>query len=371
MPVYKQPNSKNWLIEFKVDGRRFRRSSGTNIKRKAKRLEEKWRQEIHDGKHQIGIIKPLTIEEAADRYFQTVIQPKNSRERSKKAERYSLNVIVRSFPPKTRIDAIQSADIARWRDQLLSNGAAPATVNRYLASLRAILNRAYSEWDAIKTMPKFHLLPLQNHRCRFLSRNEEQLILEASKPHLRSLVIVLIDTGARLSEALDLIWDNVNLDSPNQASITLLKTKNGLPRRIPLTSRATNLLLAIKKARKDLNLPVFLYHAPGTPEAVPFRNPHGAWNTALRKSGVETNIRIHDLRHTFASRLVSKGVPIFDVSKLLGHKSISMTMRYAHLTPLAFENAIKKLEDHGYSRETGISGNVIDLQLEQTIRKVE
>ena len=79
MPVYKQPNSKNWLIEFKVDGRRFRRSSGTNIKRKAKRLEEKWRQEIHDGKHQIGIIKPLTIEEAADRYFQTVIQPKNSR----------------------------------------------------------------------------------------------------------------------------------------------------------------------------------------------------------------------------------------------------------------------------------------------------
>ena len=109
MPVYKQPNSKNWLIEFKVDGRRFRRSSGTNIKRKAKRLEEKWRQEIHDGKHQIGIIKPLTIEEAADRYFQTVIQPKNSRERSKKAERYSLNVIVRSFPPKNRIDAIQSA----------------------------------------------------------------------------------------------------------------------------------------------------------------------------------------------------------------------------------------------------------------------
>ncbi|PPR75640.1 MAG: hypothetical protein CFH05_00628, partial [Alphaproteobacteria bacterium MarineAlpha3_Bin4] len=115
MPVYKQPNSKNWLIEFKVDGKRFRRSSGTNIKRKAIRLEAKWRQEIHDGKHQIAKIEPLTIEEAADRYFQTVIQLKNSRENSKKSERCCLNVIVDHFSPKTRLDAIQATDIARWR----------------------------------------------------------------------------------------------------------------------------------------------------------------------------------------------------------------------------------------------------------------
>jgi hypothetical protein len=111
-------------------------------------------------------------------------------------------------------------------------------------------------------MPKFHLLPLQNQRCRVLSREEEILILAESKPHLRDLIIILVDTGARLSEALDLMWDNVDLDSNNKASITLLKTKNGLPRRIPLTSRATNLLLAIRKARKNLNLPVFLYHEP-------------------------------------------------------------------------------------------------------------
>ena len=163
MPVYKQPNSKNWLIEFKVDGKRFRRSSGTNIKRKAKRLEEKWRQEIHDGKHQIGGIKTLTIEEAADRYFKTVIQPKTSREKTKKSERCCLNVIVRNFSPKTPLDAIQSADIALWRDQMLSNELAPATANRYLATLRAILNRAHSEWGALKILPKFHLLPLQNN----------------------------------------------------------------------------------------------------------------------------------------------------------------------------------------------------------------
>ncbi len=77
---------------------------------------------------------------------------------------------------------------------------------------------------------------------------------------------------------------------------------------------------------------------------MPFRNPFASWKTALRNAGVDPTTRIHDLRHTFASRLVSKGVPIFDVSKLLGHKSITMTMRYAHLAPEAFESAIAKLE---------------------------
>jgi integrase len=369
MPIYKQPNSNNWLIEFKVDGKRYRRSSETNIKRKAIRLEEKWRQEIHEGKHQIGKIKMLTIEDAADRYFKAVIQPKNSREKSKKAERYCLNVIVRYFSPKTRIDAIQSADIANWRDQMLSSGATPATANRYLASLRAVLNRAYSEWGALKMLPQFHLLPLQNHRCRFLNQEEEKLILDASKPHLRDLIIILVDTGARLSEALDLKWDNVDLDGPNKESLTLVKTKNGLPRRIPLTTRATKFLLELRRNREDLNKPVFLYHAPGTPEPVPFKNPHGAWKTALRESGVDTNLRIHDLRHTFASRLVSKGVPIFDVSKLLGHKSITMTMRYAHLAPVAFESAIEKLEDGERPKDLETPGKIIDFNKEKRSKK--
>ena len=139
---------------------------------------------------------------------------------------------------------------------------------------------------------------------------------------------------------------------------------------VPLTARATKLLLRLRENRKDFNKPVFLYHAPGTPNPVPFKNPHGAWKTALRESGVDTSLRIHDLRHTFASRLVSKGVPIFDVSKLLGHKSITMTMRYAHLAPIAFESAIEKLDDHKLPKELDISEDVIDLESEKAIRKL-
>lgn len=362
MPVYKQPNSKNWLIEFKVDGRRYRRSSGTNIKRKAVRIEEKWRQEIHDGKHHIGTIKTLTIKEAADRYFSSVIQPKNNRANSKKAERYSLNAIVRKFSPTTRLDNIKSEDLARWRDQMLSQGYAPATANRYMASLRAIMNRAHSEWNALKVVPQFHLLPLDNNRCRYLSIEEENAILEKSPPHLKRLIVFLIDTGARLSEALDLTWNHVDLKNTNHPSIILTKTKNGHPRRIPLTKRATKILERLGTDNLDRSQSVFLYQPPGNSQPVSFKSPFTAWKTALKNAGVDQSLRIHDLRHTFASRLVSQGVPIFDVSKLLGHKSITMTMRYAHLSPHAFNDAINKLDDYNFPEEPGFSAKIIDLK---------
>jgi integrase len=369
MPVYKQPNSKNWLIEFKIDGKRYRRSSGTNIKRTAIRIEEKWRQEIHDGAHQIGAIKSPTIEEAADRYFNSVIQPKNNRAKSKKAERYSLNVIVRSFSPNTHLNAIQSEDIARWRDQMLSQGYAPATANRYMASLRAIMNRAHSEWNALKVVPQFHLLPLDNNRCRYLSLQEEISITEKSPSHLKNLIVFLVDTGARLSEALDLTWDHVDLSNTSHTSITLTKTKNGQPRRIPLTSRSTTLLMRLRTDNSGGNQSVFLYHPPGGRTPVPFKSPFTAWKTALRNAGVDQSLRIHDLRHTFASRLVSKGVPIFDVSKLLGHKSITMTMRYAHLSPHAFNDAIIKLDDFNFPEEPSFSAEIINIGSKLSVPK--
>ncbi len=140
-------------------------------------------------------------------------------------------------------------------------------------------------------------------------------------------------------------WSDLDLESDHRSSVTLLHTKNGLPRRIPLTTRSYRMLLRLRAEQSDLNQhAVFLYSAPGSSTAVPFRKCGSSWKTALRNAGVDPTTRLHDLRHTFASRLVSRGVPIFDVSKLLGHKSITMTMRYAHLAPEAFESAIEKLE---------------------------
>jgi hypothetical protein len=186
MPVYKQPNSSNWLIEFWLDGKRYRRSSGTNIKRTAEQIEYKWRQEIHQGTHQIAKTDVLTVKEATQRYWETIISIKPSRERSKRSELCTLNNICKWFGADTRIDKIRTSDLSTWRDAMLAEKKAPATVNRYLATIRAILNRAYSDWGAVTNVPKVRLLPLNNTRHRYLSREDEARVLEVCAPHWSS-----------------------------------------------------------------------------------------------------------------------------------------------------------------------------------------
>jgi len=262
MPVYKQPNSKYWLIEFWFDGKRYRRSSGTSIKRTAEQIENKWRQEIHQGTHQIAKTDILTVKEATRRYWDTIISIKPSRERSKRSELCTLNNICAWFGPHTRLDRIRANDLSTWRDTMLAEKKEPATVNRYLATFRAILNRAYSDWGAISTVPKVRLHPLNNIRRRCLSREDEGCVLEACAPHLRSLTIFLVDTGARLSEALDVTWRDVEIDGFVRPSVMLTRTKNKHPRRIPLTIRLQNLLREIRPENAALTDKVFLYRQP-------------------------------------------------------------------------------------------------------------
>ena len=345
MPVYKQQNSRNWLVEFVVDSHRYRRSSGTTIKRKAEALERRWRQEIHEGRFQVQTARALTLEEAASRYWEYVIVPKPSREKSKKAEAYAITVVARAFGAGRQLTSIQASDIADWRDRLVREGKSPATVNRYLATLRAILNRAKLDWNALSVVPQVRLLPLDNHKFRVISDQEETQIMQSSAPHLRNLILFLVDTGARLSEALDVTWDDIELSANHRGRVRLMRTKNGRPRVVPLTARVGEMIESLRAGRNEPGQPVFLYQPSIAHPGVPYRNPFRAWKSALRRAEVDQNLRIHDLRHTFASRLASRGVPLYDVSKLLGHQSISMSQRYAHLSPTAFDAAIQQLEE--------------------------
>lgn len=122
-----------------------------------------------------------------------------------------------------------------------------------------------------------------------------------------------------------------------------MQTKSGKPRSVPLTNRVAEMLRELHLKRPEGLEHVFLYQPFFGGEIVPYSQPHGAWKTACKRAGV-TDIVMHDLRHTFASRLVSKGVSLLAVSNLLGHASIKMTQRYAHLAPGAFDDAIEVLD---------------------------
>ena len=163
---------------------------------------------------------------------------------------------------------------------------------------------------------------------------------------MRRLIIFLIGTGARRGEALNLTWGDVDLASNARAAVTLIETKNGEDRRVPLPNPVRDLLATMRRkagnpSKKDR---VFTWVRRGTDEAVAYKADPGTVFDRARRDAKLKDITIHTLRHTYASRLVMKGAPLAHVSKLLGHSKIQMTMRYAHLAPQGLDDAVAVLD---------------------------
>jgi integrase len=340
MAVFKREGSPHWQIEFTFKGNKVRQSSGTAKKRDAEERERILRQELKE-QVLLGKVAEMSLGEAIDRYYDGVVIPKGNVNVAKR-ELYALNQLRQGLGANTPITKLSARVLADYKDSLLAAKKAPATVNRYLASIKAILNKAKAEWGTLAVVPTIKLLPLDNARHRWLTEDEEKKLLPACAPHLRDLVVFLMDTGARVGEAISLTWADVDLDRKPRAAVRFMETKSGKPRGGPLSTRVEEMLRRLKAECPEGESRVFLYRPVGRGgvgddgtkrgKAVPFNHPQGTWDTARKRVGLE-DMNLHDLRHTFASHLVMRGVPLLTVSKLLGHHSIQMTMRYAHLAP--------------------------------------
>jgi site-specific recombinase XerD len=225
-------------------------------------------------------------------------------------------------------DSITPHDLERHLAQCAEDGDwKPATVNRYRA-LISLVYRLGIQNGKVKENPA-HLVKHRqenNARVRWLSDEEEvrlRAYLEAACPQFIPELDLALHTGMRLGEMYSLTWDGVNL---SRKVLTIPRSKNGEMRHIPLNSAAIYALEAFKK-RGD-----------GTGKVI--RNENGEtlagsrywFEPALKKAKI-CRFSWHCLRHTFASRLVMRGVDIRTVQELMGHKSISMTVRYSHLAP--------------------------------------
>ncbi|HIJ63668.1 MAG TPA: site-specific integrase [Rhodospirillaceae bacterium] len=351
MAVFKREGTPHWQIEFTFKGEKVRQSSGTSKKREAEERERILRQELKE-QLLLGKVAEMSLGQAVDRYYDGVVVPKGNIAVATR-ELYALNQLREGLNAATPIAKLSARALADYKDRLLAAKKAPATVNRYLATVKAILNKAKDEWGTLTVVPTIKLLPLDNARYRWLTKDEEKKLLPVCAPHLRDLVVFLMDTGARLREATTLTWVDVDLDRTPRAAVRFMETKSGKPRGVPLSTRVEEMLRQLKAKCPEGENRVFLYRPIGRGglggdeakrgRAVPFNNPFSTWDTARKRAGLE-DVNLHDLRHTFASRLIMRGVPLLTVSKLLGHHSIQMTMRYAHLAPDAFDAAIDLLE---------------------------
>jgi hypothetical protein len=192
-------------------------------------------------------------------------------------------------------------------------------------------------------------LPNNHRHERFLTPEEALRLLGAvnASPNkmLASIIAFLLLTGCRKREVLDARWENINL---TLGQLTVPLSKSGAPRYVTLSAGA---LHELKQVREILHNELGA-EAAGCPWAFPnpatgspFISIYESWNTARCSVGLR-DVRVHDLRHSFASALVNRGATLFDVQKLLGHSSPKMTERYSHLTPGRLMEAAAHAELH-------------------------
>lgn len=251
--------------------------------------------------------------------------------------------------PEMRLDQITPALIQAWRQRRLAGDkvaeeaegrVAPATINRAVAFLRRVFNVAIQN-EQCETNPAARVKMLQenNARVRFLSTADEKKLRGKMLADRWHYVQMAIETGMRKEEQMTMRWEFVNFQT---STITIPRSKHGEMRHVPMSDWVRKTLLDL---RKSAGVSSWVYPSED-PEVHVRVHSHvrKAFEGAVRRAELG-DFHWHDLRHTFASRLVMSGVDLRTVADLLGHKTLSMVARYSHLMPEHRQNAVQKAAD--------------------------
>jgi len=314
---------------------------------------KKWAQQtesaIREGRHfKTTEAKRHTLAEMIDRYCRDVLPSKKSAKDQAqqlawwKSEigSYSLADVTPSLIGECRDKLGREITV---RNKLRS----PASVVRYMAALSHAFTIAVKEWGWLEDSPMRKVTkPKESRgRVRFLSDDERARLLkackESSNPYLYTVVVLALSTGMRQGEIMGLTWDVVDL---NQGRAILHETKNGERRAVAITGHALELLKELSKVRRiDCNL---LFpakeNAPQKPQKpMDLRTP---WETAVKRAELH-DFKFHDLRHSAASYLAMNGASLAEIAEVLGHKTLQMVKRYAHLSEGHTARVVQSMND--------------------------
>lgn len=332
--LYKRGNV--WWIRYAgLDGKiRFETSQSTSFKN-AQALLILRKKDVMEGKD------PISVKRIANHFFKELAENYlvwAERQRAYRAKKSVVNLLLKEFG-NIPIRRFTTRVVEEYQSRLLSNGKAPATCNRHLATIKHMFTKAV-EWEMVqeevlKKVRRVKLLQENNRRLRYLSKEECKVLIDVCSAHLKPIVLTALYAGMRKEEILSLEWEkHVDL---KHGFILLDVTKNGERREIPINQTLRGTLQGI--VRRIDSPYVFIGK-----EGKRYVDIKRSFKSALKKAGIK-DFRFHDLRHCFASHLVMAGVDITTVKELLGHKTLSMTLRYAHLAPSHKVKAVEMLED--------------------------
>jgi len=330
MSLYKPKNSPYWHFDFVHKGRRSFGSTGTGDKSAARAREAAERVAAGQG---VRRRQAMTLDEATGRYF----EERATHQTSRATTLYQLANLADGLGKDTLLSELDGDRLSRYvarRRATVANSSA----NREIELLRAVMRRADKVWKAdVGEMPDWGaiMLPEADERVRDLSGAEEAALFAALRPDFWPMVRFALWTGIRLSNVIGLTWRQVDFDA-NEIRLRIKSKKPGGDWfAVPLTPMVAALLQG-ERGRHDTR--VFTYECARSRQGrrkglrYPFtqtgwRRP---WKAALEAAGV-TDFRFHDTRHTAATRTRREGGDLKVIQKMLGHKRIETTARYAHV----------------------------------------
>ena len=327
MSLYKRGDK--YTMCFSYLGQRINRGTGETSLKEAQRVVENAKADIR-----AQVLRPqrcqLSLKEAAEKVYE-------ERWRYNSAGEGYLNqiVLIADMLHNPSLDSISTSEVRQVCQKLRARGLSESTVNRYQAALRTLFRYIKMEYSYLE-VPKFELKKEPKGRLRVYSREEEQAILDwfkTKKPEAEALVVILFDTGLRLSEALGI---NSRLKGKlitsfdlTQGTITSYINKGKTVRTVPLTQRVSSLL-------QD--------RGEGWQPGIQRDDLENWWRSMRKALNLSSDSVLHAIRHTCASRLVQAEVPLSVVQMWLGHTSIVTTQRYAHISPTQLQSAKACLE---------------------------
>lgn len=320
----------SYLWDVTVEGKRITGTCSSAVEAEAARSE------ALKGLKSTSKVEPWSLQKAVD-----AAHEEWERQGSKSMRMNTINTsaALKFFGAKRKITDITKGEIKSYTKHLAEMGNSPATINRKLSALSKVISVSSEQVSGLD-VPRMPRYKEGRGRERFLSTYEENQLIALlnswGKSDHADAVVVLLDTGIRTGELFKFIRREVAFKGGKATSITLSLTKNGRDRTVPLTARASEVITRRCKGLQDGSR-VFDYNQGW------LRN---TWDRAREVLGYSADPQFvpHILRHTTASRLAQRGIPLPIIKEYMGHLSIQTTMRYAHLTVDSLQQAVSVLE---------------------------
>ncbi|MFA5184687.1 MAG: tyrosine-type recombinase/integrase [Patescibacteria group bacterium] len=336
----------SWWADFRFNGLRYRKRSPENSRAGAKTYEATCRSKLAKGEPIITLQEApketITFKEFSKTWLNVYVK-NNNRLSEQQHKEGCLRLYLVPYFGKYPLDQIGNLDIENFKAKIMKTKLSPDSINHFLSALSTCLKTAV-DLDIIKNIPRIKRLRVTPNKFDYLTEEEAEQILAQTEGQIKEMIFFCLKTGVRFGELIALDWNDIDFQ---EKQITIRRsivrgimgsTKSNKIRYIPLIGSVSDMLIKRVKSHGF----VFMRNKTHFTQHYSCKKLYQACRKAeLRKIGW------HKLRHTFASHLAQNGVSIQAIKELLGHSSITTTMRYSHLSPSALRAAMSVLEPSG------------------------